>query len=594
MVIKKNMFGFTIMLLAIVFFVSSFAFAADVVDAAVADFNYCPDGTMVESLADCSDVTDGLLVNDFRSDNARLLVSGDEYGFVTNIDAKATIKTTNGEIFFVDTKVRTTYLDKSSPLLAKATNGDFELDISCGVSDTKEIVCKSNHLENDGGGDVFCWGNNELRACPDVEIETSRGGGAGKVSIQDFKIESTSSQGGDGPESSIEAYYQGFLTPSTDPDDDSLALSYVWSVREEPSSSGGPSEDVRLSFSKIEIKYSVEDTDGGSSGLIVVDLPEMSVYQNSLMLTEILFANSAKSDDGRVCGVTSHLLSGGDCDDDDPVITPESKADAKKALDGFTRAITSIQSSLARCETAVCRQVSANADKRLELIQRATTSITTARPIAREIRSIVHRDIATLERCETDICRDVLSQEKQLLSSINDYLDLDADSDGFADPSRVANQIPDYLDVDDDGDGIPAVISCGLPCIRNESMPPYTLFSSEQKNGFDEGDKVVIRDYLLSLSELQGRDFGLSVALAASENPRVREVRYNNETNIVEVEHEEDVKLLGFIPVIARATTTLDDEGREETKYPWWATFATKAENKVKFKAGAELSKGVN
>jgi len=513
MVIKKNMFGFTIMLLAIVFFVSSFAFAADVVDAAVADFNYCPDGTMVESLADCSDVTDGLLVNDIRSDNARLLVSGDEYGFVTNIDAKATIKTTNGEIFFVDAKVLTTYLDKSSPLLAKATNGDFELDISCGVSDTNEIVCESNHLETDEGGNVFCWGNNELRECPSMQLESIRGGGAGKVSIQDIKIETKSLEGSDGPESSIEVYYQGVMMHSIDPDDDSLALSYVWSVREEPSSSGEPSEDVSLSFSKIEIKYLVEDADGGSGGMIFIDVPEMSVPRDALLFTAIEFGTVIWRENGEVCGTTEHFLSGGDCDDSGGDVRPDNK--------------------------------------------------------------------------------------KTLEVSVHDS---DSDDDGLSDDSK------DVIDFDDDNDGIltrdessrapvhrDVALGRGFITDTTGSMGgTVSAVKSARPNEWSDEDKETIGEYIRSLDQLKREDFALAIAYQASTNERVREVRFNNESNTVEVDHAVEVRLLGFIPLSARLKTTIDAGGLEETTYPWWAVLATKPENEVKFKAGADLSKSVN
>ncbi len=106
-------------------------------------------------------------------------------------------------------------------------------------------------------------------------------------------------------------------------------------------------------------------------------------------------------------------------------------------------------------------------------------------------------------------------------------------------------------------------------------------------------DRDGIREYLRNQSELRGADFGLAVALLASENERVRSIRYDEERNIVEVEHEEEMRLFGFLRVQATSKTTVHEDGTEETRRPWWSFLAAK-DNNPKFKAGADLSKSVN
>lgn len=155
------------------------------------------------------------------------------------------------------------------------------------------------------------------------------------------------------------------------------------------------------------------------------------------------------------------------------------------------------------------------------------------------------------------------------------------------------NVSPDFLDLDDDGDGILTRTGNNTRIIKHLDKATPLIFSSNNNEEFDEEDKENIREYLSNLDEIKGRDFGLSVALAASENPRVREVRYREDTNTVEIEHNEEVRFLGFVKLNARALTTIDEQGNEETKYPWWSALATKSE-KSRFKAGAELSKKVN
>jgi type VI protein secretion system component Hcp len=465
-----------------------------------ADFEYCPDGTMVESLDDCPD---------FKDDTSKY-VEGDEYGFVTNIDeeSKATIITNEGA-YFADVKITHKILDKSSPLLAKIANNNSGSDLVCGFSNAGEVVCKLNSYdgitEKSDDGNVYCWGNNELRECPGEEIETSRGGGAGKVSIQDIKIESKAASGSDGPESSTEPIYQMYSTQVSNPDDDNFELSYVWFVNQElQNSNGEPEESMSLSFSKIEIKYSVEDGSGASK---VLDLSHsVEIPTNSLIFTNIIFDDLAVSKDNERCRVSS-IIGGGDCDDSSASIPPSIKGIA---------------------------------------VDDPTTKI---------------RD------------------------NVSDYLDPDDDGDGVL-TSHESSRGPIHRDV---------ALNRAFIADTTESLGDEVgVVKIARPNEWSDEDRLEIKAYIDSLENISGKDFGLAIALAASENPKVREVRYNNETNTVEIDHDEEVRLLGFIRMNARAKTTIDAQGNEETKLPWWAALATKSENKVRFKAGADLSKSVN
>ena len=427
--------------------------------AVSADFEYCPDGTIVESLEDCSDI----------KDDATIRADENEYDIVTNLDeikSSAKITTKTGKTYYVDVKINQKMLDKASPALAKTV---------CSVSQDNEIVCKVTHLESDDEGKLYCWGRNNLRECPNenTRIATEDGGAAGKVSISDIKINTeTKTQ-----EDEIEIYTWSWgttsLTETTDPDNDELTLSYVWSIENKLNNE---STDESKSNTKI-IEWTFENNQSTTN----IEIENKRLQEQTLVFTTIVFDEFAKTESEERCEITQ-LLNGDDCDDDNPTRRPQ--------------------------------------------------------------RTNTNNDSA-----------------------------------------------PDFIDVDDDGDGILTRAKNNTNAKPLDKASPI-LFSIEE-NDFDEENKDEIRDYLSNLSEIKGRDFGLFVALSASENPRVREVRYNNDTNTVEIDHDEEVRLLGFIKMNTRARTTINEEGQEETKFPWWAALATKSE-KPKFKAGAELSKSVN
>ena len=109
----------------------------------------------------------------------------------------------------------------------------------------------------------------------------------------------------------------------------------------------------------------------------------------------------------------------------------------------------------------------------------------------------------------------------------------------------------------------------------------YDYYTSRVSTGLGSSDlndtsRDELGEYLRERSELRGADFGLAVAYAASGNERVRSVRYNNESDRVEVDHVEDVRLFGFIPVRATARSSMSADGEVDTRMPWWAALARK------------------
>ena len=153
---------------------------------------------------------------------------------------------------------------------------------------------------------------------------------------------------------------------------------------------------------------------------------------------------------------------------------------------------------------------------------------------------------------------------------------------------------PDYLDVDSDGDGF----EDSMIAARNGGRASAALWTGNMSRGINPSDisqeeRRLLREELQNRLELRGADFGLAVALVASENERVRTIRYDEERNVVEVEHEEEMRLFGLFRVQTTSRTTVHEDGTEETRRPWWSFLATK-DNNPKFKAGADLSKSVN
>lgn len=375
----------------------------------------------------------------------------------------------------------------------------------CGISKDNKVVCvvtpfdDSDAKVQDEGGNIYCWGSNEFKECPDEEIQSSRGSGGGKVSVEDITIKSKGGGAGkvsisdvnigsrssdDGIEFSIEAYFQGFSEP-TDSDNDDLEFIYVWTLNGEPKTSvdnSSSSGTLNFNFENIKIDYYSEN----GSGIIEVNIPSMTVSPSSLVFTSISFNPELTKENDTYCGKTVHLLRGGDCDDTDIDINPGTPA----------------------------------------------------------------------ERADSEV-----------------------------------NKNQDYLDVDDDGDEVltaqqqatsPDTIMHQGRILDDNAFATSGRFGSYDCDGvaqrcvleLSDEDKEDIRKYLRIQSELRGADFGLAMAYAMSGNERVREVSFDNNTGRVYVEEEREVRLFGFIPMRARTTTLISDDGTVEERKPWWTALA--------------------
>ena len=645
------------------------------------EFEYCPDGTMVRTLTDCPDYDDEVIEakkSNKTTRTGRNPQTGKEiqiaagFGDAPPIIATGVTITTNKEdVFYTNADTHWKRFDNISEIhsVTRVLGEDSSLDVSCGVSQDNEIVCRvtpfDGYIEKSADENVYCWGNNELRECHDEEIETSKGGGAGKVSIQDITVQKRS----DGPESSIEAYYQGLSQVSeievfawswgssqtrsdtTDLDDDNLELRYVWSVSGEPSSSGEPTEDVSFNFAKIEIKYSADN--GNTKGSILVDLPEMSVSQNTLIFTSIKFGANVFGADLELCGKTKHLLFGGDCD----AFTDKAAAAGEGVGEILATHICPIHGY--RLIIARPAGFSPGASERVIQVEKmnkffhATWNEVSAlrnnympneldyfklpRDLDFNAQRYCNRD-GHMIPTDTDVYQVSLAH----YNDYNGVTSIFADNNIETAPLHLV--IMAYNQRRNQGDALPA--TCNYGCLSGSSgvMPdtkPADInfgeldfgdtdprnpgintggvdvnpgvgggfnadnqrarlaLAKEINNGIDintisREDRLRAREYLSDVQDLKGADLGLAIAVFASENDRVRQVRYNNQTNTVEIEHSEEVRLLGFIRMNARAYTTIDAEGREETRLPWWAALARTSDNRVRFKAGADMSKSVN
>ena len=150
---------------------------------------------------------------------------------------------------------------------------------------------------------------------------------------------------------------------------------------------------------------------------------------------------------------------------------------------------------------------------------------------------------------------------------------------------RRNDSVPDYMDIDDDGDGIITVVNGGVGVIDSVVLSrDITRGISPRNISVEEIRKI--REYLSGIEELRGRDFGLAVALSVSENERVRSLKYDEERKVVEIEHDEEMRLLGFIRVNARSKTTVHEDGTEQTRRPWWSFLATKTSESLTANAG--------
>jgi hypothetical protein len=177
------------------------------------------------------------------------------------------------------------------------------------------------------------------------------------------------------------------------------------------------------------------------------------------------------------------------------------------------------------------------------------------------------------ERCGDDVC---VARVAEHCKDDKCILEVTGDEYGFV----TGN---DGLDCDDtDCERRPAASKKGYDAYQAQS---------DMKAGFDPRSlNETTIEYLRNKSELRGVDFGLAVAYAASGNEQVRNVRYNNETDEVEIEHVEQVRLFGFIPMRANAKSSIRADGEVRTQLPWWSFVATKSSNSTAWMNPKQIS----
>lgn len=223
-------------------------------------------------------------------------IEGDEYGFVTNIDAIARVTIGGEDEFVSNATVTGRYLDKSSPYIAKRVNSDTEVAVSCGVSEKNEIVCKANHLESNGGGNVYCWGNNQVRACPNQEV-TNGGGGMGKPTFVDMNTSKSISSEDD----EILAWSWDIANDFDNNDlnrDGNLELKYVLRTGLQPN-------DAYLHDLTVE----TDDLQ------LHVDFEKVLVRGEAILFASLEFPGLSLNENGSICGNTRHFARSSRCDD---------------------------------------------------------------------------------------------------------------------------------------------------------------------------------------------------------------------------------------------------------------------------------------
>ena len=201
--------------------------------------------------------------------------------------------------------------------------------------------------------------------------------------------------------------------------------------------------------------------------------------------------------------------------------------------------------------------------------------------------------VTAAERCADDVCRASVAEhcrDEQCVLEIAERCDTgrckaEIGADGVCGP-----------------DGCPAGITDRPTAQREASVVAQRvhdrttplLYQGLSVRNMSEDDKEDISEYLANKSTLRGQDFGLAVAYAASGNEQVRNVRYNNETAEVEVDHVEQVRLFGFIPLRANARSSVRADGEVRTQLPWWSFIATKSAESTAWMSPEQVSQSVS
>lgn len=148
----------------------------------------------------------------------------------------------------------------------------------------------------------------------------------------------------------------------------------------------------------------------------------------------------------------------------------------------------------------------------------------------------------------------------------------------------IAEPIQDYPDADQDEYGDAAPSENQVTQTNRDRYGSYDCDGTAQRciqiQTLSQEEKEAIRLRIQNNTRPEKEDLALAIAYNNSDNPAVREVRYNPETSDVEVLHDTQVRLLGFIKINTSAKTVINPEGIEKTSYPRWAFIARKGDSK--------------
>lgn len=115
--------------------------------------------------------------------------------------------------------------------------------------------------------------------------------------------------------------------------------------------------------------------------------------------------------------------------------------------------------------------------------------------------------------------------------------------------------------------------------INAERRPSLEHINAMARGNSNQDTLNEVREYVMSLNQTRGSDFGLAIAYFASNNSRIKNVTFNSETNKVSIKHQQRLRLLGVLPVNAQATSIVSEDGEITTRLPWWNVLSTRNNN---------------
>ena len=430
------------------------------------------------------------------------------------------------------------------------------------------IVCQDTRVS---GGELFCWGNNRVQECPrELTQLQGHGGGSGKVSVEDVVVHASNDNKSTEHHEEIEVLSWSWGSPTIgasnsggfdDDDGGQITLDYVWFVDASQMRSGGddrPSESLSLAFGKIEITYQ----ENGKS--VELNVSDVELHGN-LVFGTVTFGSQAISENEITCR-TGHLLRGGDCDDTDPVVHPDAVA---RMLESCTDDVC-VVGVAARCGDDSCVSLAAEHCRDESCVAEVASYCSEGSCFAavaehcRDENCVVR--VAT--HCRGESCNEI---EFSVYGLTPEHIEAATEAES-----------PLYEGQAKGGDGVSTVQ-------ERTRGPIHRDLATRNARTWDSEDRRNVREYLRNQTNLTGADFGLAVALIASENERVRTIHYSEERNLVEIEHKEEMRIFGLFTVRANSKTTVHEDGTEETRRPWWSFVATKDENPKFKEAGIDL-----